>query len=202
MIRRPPRSTLFPYTTLFRSWNTLFHEQFLARLNMRSARFGWPATTATPDEPLGHLRAGEGTSPILPGQSPAFDPLRRPATGLSLSLEDLAKFASHELAALRGDSPILSRESAERLHFAPDGRLAIGWIHDTSSTGWKIHWNASMAGGFTSAIFLVPQLDLGVVVVMNAGDGLNTARALAIQLLSEDNRFKLAAPEDVGPSME
>src|SRR3712207_8098923 len=22
MIRRPPRSTLFPYTTLFRSWNT------------------------------------------------------------------------------------------------------------------------------------------------------------------------------------
>src|SRR6185312_16854710 len=24
MIRRPPRSTLFPYTTLFRSWNFLF----------------------------------------------------------------------------------------------------------------------------------------------------------------------------------
>src|SRR3712207_7190126 len=24
MIRRPPRSTLFPYTTLFRSWATLF----------------------------------------------------------------------------------------------------------------------------------------------------------------------------------
>src|SRR3712207_6998814 len=23
MIRRPPRSTLFPYTTLFRSWNTV-----------------------------------------------------------------------------------------------------------------------------------------------------------------------------------
>src|SRR5687768_17901780 len=25
MIRRPPRSTLFPYTTLFRSWITDFH---------------------------------------------------------------------------------------------------------------------------------------------------------------------------------
>src|SRR5688572_32265400 len=24
MIRRPPRSTLFPYTTLFRSWMTIF----------------------------------------------------------------------------------------------------------------------------------------------------------------------------------
>src|SRR2546425_11577578 len=27
MIRRPPRSTLFPYTTLFRSWAGLGHEQ-------------------------------------------------------------------------------------------------------------------------------------------------------------------------------
>src|SRR2546428_10980494 len=26
MIRRPPRSTLFPYTTLFRSINTILHE--------------------------------------------------------------------------------------------------------------------------------------------------------------------------------
>src|SRR5260370_19236703 len=26
MIRRPPRSTLFPYTTLFRSWMSMFQE--------------------------------------------------------------------------------------------------------------------------------------------------------------------------------
>src|SRR5260221_2466746 len=30
MIRRPPRSTLFPYTTLFRSLNRLFRRQFVA----------------------------------------------------------------------------------------------------------------------------------------------------------------------------
>src|SRR2546429_6396919 len=30
MIRRPPRSTLFPYTTLFRSWNIgRCHQQYL-----------------------------------------------------------------------------------------------------------------------------------------------------------------------------
>src|SRR5438034_6640903 len=28
MIRRPPRSTLFPYTTLFRSWKTWLAERF------------------------------------------------------------------------------------------------------------------------------------------------------------------------------
>src|SRR5260370_37715861 len=33
MIRRPPRSTLFPYTTLFRSWNANLEQ----RLNIRPA---------------------------------------------------------------------------------------------------------------------------------------------------------------------
>src|SRR5258707_4227295 len=31
MIRRPPRSTLFPYTTLFRSWHGSLDEGVLAR---------------------------------------------------------------------------------------------------------------------------------------------------------------------------
>src|SRR5436309_8873940 len=33
MIRRPPRSTLFPYTTLFRSWQLLYELQQNARLS-------------------------------------------------------------------------------------------------------------------------------------------------------------------------
>src|SRR5258706_11672874 len=37
MIRRPPRSTLFPYTTLFRSLVQLFKEK--SRLLLRSAEF-------------------------------------------------------------------------------------------------------------------------------------------------------------------
>src|SRR5258708_22148493 len=41
MIRRPPRSTLFPYTTLFRSWHT--------RKNARS----WPATGVLRRDVLG-----------------------------------------------------------------------------------------------------------------------------------------------------
>src|SRR3712207_7802897 len=42
MIRPPPRSTLFPYTTLFRSGDTTQHPEFaIAR---------WAATHLTPDE--------------------------------------------------------------------------------------------------------------------------------------------------------
>src|SRR2546422_9176746 len=38
MIRRPPRSTLFPYTTLFRSRQRFGHQPARARLRTRHAR--------------------------------------------------------------------------------------------------------------------------------------------------------------------
>src|SRR2546430_10834728 len=38
MIRRPPRSTLFPYTTLFRSFVTLGHRSLTAFLSSERAR--------------------------------------------------------------------------------------------------------------------------------------------------------------------
>src|SRR5260370_28786623 len=41
MIRRPPRSTLFPYTTLFRSLSAAEHF-LLSRHLDRSARLRWP----------------------------------------------------------------------------------------------------------------------------------------------------------------
>src|SRR3712207_7451153 len=34
MIRRPPRSTLFPYTTLFRSWDAVTNPQAVAALRL------------------------------------------------------------------------------------------------------------------------------------------------------------------------
>src|SRR2546422_7232386 len=45
MIRRPPRSTLFPYTTLFRSTLTLGHCSASSRKRWRNmARTGWTPT--------------------------------------------------------------------------------------------------------------------------------------------------------------
>src|SRR5256885_10909640 len=38
MIRRPPRSTLFPYTTLFRSRGRLLHDLAYGRLDVLSLR--------------------------------------------------------------------------------------------------------------------------------------------------------------------
>src|SRR2546422_9378971 len=48
MIRRPPRSTLFPYTTLFRSRR---------RSRSGSPRTGWARAAAPPSRPPGQARA-------------------------------------------------------------------------------------------------------------------------------------------------
>src|ERR1051325_2605774 len=44
MIRRPPRSTLFPYTTLFRSMSTA---TFTGLRSRRAARFSTPGATSS-----------------------------------------------------------------------------------------------------------------------------------------------------------
>src|SRR3712207_8247842 len=64
MIRRPPRSTLFPYTTLFRS------EGELLKLNMVSPTEAWaignfgPANNRRPA--IVHLKDGAWTEATLP----------------------------------------------------------------------------------------------------------------------------------------
>src|SRR3712207_9565228 len=53
MIRRPPRSTLFPYTTLFRSWDTLVlpDSPLLSRTMARRARGGLLGIAGEPRRP-------------------------------------------------------------------------------------------------------------------------------------------------------
>src|SRR2546426_12005422 len=72
MIRRPPRSTLFPYTTLFRSWATNNPSHMLAdapsELHIAVGDQG-PVAMPRPGEPAGRLtvRSEEHTSEL---QSP------------------------------------------------------------------------------------------------------------------------------------
>src|SRR5256885_7567530 len=56
MIRRPPRSTLFPYTTLFRSWSRQVARTDSADDGRRAGRFrrgALPAETLAPGTPVG-----------------------------------------------------------------------------------------------------------------------------------------------------
>src|SRR5258708_24306846 len=70
MIRRPPRSTLFPYTTLFRSWAVQLRPRLL-NLNSLSAvsprRIGYRAHLRRGLTPDSEFRSEEHTSEL---QSP------------------------------------------------------------------------------------------------------------------------------------
>src|SRR3712207_7840108 len=62
MIRRPPRSTLFPYTTLFRSSASRCGEADALPAHARASRAPAEAAEVTPLQPLTHVarRRGRG----------------------------------------------------------------------------------------------------------------------------------------------
>src|SRR3712207_8005308 len=71
MIRRPPRSTLFPYTTLFRS------AQRLLRVDAHHVPESGPSAEVLDEgrAPLGGLARAEPAKPEVPLASPRHDPL-------------------------------------------------------------------------------------------------------------------------------
>src|SRR3712207_9498998 len=82
MIRRPPRSTLFPYTTLFRSRIAARVEEVLAHVGLDPARFRdrWPHQLSGGErQRVGVARALAGDPPVLLMDEPfgAVDPVQR-----------------------------------------------------------------------------------------------------------------------------
>lgn len=184
-----------------RRWRDLFHEYLLGPSGMRSPRFGWPSTNTNPDMNRGHLRPTDRPVPIGVDDVSPFDPIRRPATGLSMTLEDLAKYTAHELDALAGESDLLSKETAERLHTAQDGQRSVNWQHGTLQSGRRIQWNRTIAGGFSTVVILMPELNIGACAVSNAGDGADACVTLAMQVLLQDQRMQAGQPPQ-GPLPE
>src|SRR3712207_8708112 len=85
MIRRPPRSTLFPYTTLFRSAHQGLHPRFLAAVPSSSALHGEETMddrTAIPSAPR-ILKAGDGV--VMGDPAGVRDRLDRKSTRLNSS---------------------------------------------------------------------------------------------------------------------
>src|SRR3989442_3326967 len=83
MIRRPPRSTLFPYTTLFRSHQTSAELELCLALGKRAGcRFIWLSATVDPTFYAEYLSAAE----VL--ETRAFDPARVSSTSAALRSEE------------------------------------------------------------------------------------------------------------------
>src|SRR2546426_968278 len=107
MIRRPPRSTLFPYTTLFRSLNVMDFEP-AARRALPPAHFGFLATGVDDDATLRANREGFSRIQI------------RPRRLVDVSRVDLRS----ELFGAALDTPILIAPVGAQRAFHSDGELA------------------------------------------------------------------------------
>src|SRR5256885_6814327 len=68
MIRRPPRSTLFPYTTLFRSRPCVARGSTRLRLSRAAGR---PSATDPPPQARG-VSVAAVPAPLQPARSPSF----------------------------------------------------------------------------------------------------------------------------------
>src|SRR5256886_15365510 len=66
MIRRPPRSTLFPYTTLFRSLNIVQRLALLGRVHYTGRQFG-PLTRTQALRPKSKENSEQSVSGDVPG---------------------------------------------------------------------------------------------------------------------------------------
>src|SRR2546427_5809833 len=79
MIRRPPRSTLFPYTTLFRSRPAGLDESILARRGSSSATASPAARRRRPRDPLLPEEAVDQPvqQAVRDPQAEAIEPVRR-----------------------------------------------------------------------------------------------------------------------------
>src|SRR2546429_9922018 len=79
MIRRPPRSTLFPYTTLFRSLSTRDPDLFDSALRIPHSALGGRGRVA---RRATHLRSGPASHRPHPRAVGRWEAARRPAPGL------------------------------------------------------------------------------------------------------------------------
>src|SRR2546429_5182226 len=92
MIRRPPRSTLFPYTTLFRSGQLVFPSSFEGAGDQPVLRLDRVVLAAGPVEPENRLRSEEHTSELQSRLHLVCAPLlEKKETGGRVVLEGLTR---------------------------------------------------------------------------------------------------------------
>lgn len=148
-----------------RPWEALVEDYVLAPLGIRGF-FGLPPE-AGDEQPWGHDDDSGTLAPVEslePYQLPAF---LTPAGNLSLSLPDYVTFLQLHLTALKGESPLLSREAARLLH-GLDGDPPMGWGGARNARGVRLSQHFGTSGAFFAGAVLYPERDTGFTVLTNA----------------------------------
>lgn len=157
------------------SWEALVERHVFGPLAMTTGGFGFPGTSALPDQPRGHAGKGPEFTPVLETHYPPMD-IIAPAGNVHCSIRDLARYAIFHLNGLKGEAGYLRAETVKRLHTPPQDATvrtyASGWEIQEAANGEQVHSHGGSAGASYAAIKLFPSNHAGVVVLMNVGPGM------------------------------
>lgn len=156
------------------SWEDLVRLRVFEPLGMTSARFGWPATPANPEQPWGHQPGS--SMPLPPDHEYKLPAWLAPAGDISCSIKDFALFAGAHLQGIQGrPTPLkIAPATFARLHADVAGDqlgYAMGWGIGKDRSGRIVHAHDGSAGTFYSRMLLIPSADTAFVVATNTGNG-------------------------------
>ena len=154
------------------SWESLMRARLFEPLGIH-VTFDWPAAD-DPQQPWGHFESKLGAQPHDPHDSYHLPACLAPAGGLSMSIEDYAKFLRLHLQGLRGRDGLLRAKTIQYLHTKPAGvdensqAFAFGWAL-VAYEGSPTSWFEGSAGTFYAGEAMLPSKDLAAAVFANAG---------------------------------
>jgi len=166
------------------SWESLMRARLFEPLGIH-ATFDWPASD-DPQQPWGHFQSKSGAQPHDPHDSYRLPACLAPGGGLSMSIEDYAKFLRLHLQGLQGHNGLLRAKTIQYLHTKPESAdenaigFAFGWGL-VAYEGCPSSWCEGSAGTFYAGAVILPSKDLAMAVFANTG--IRRAGAGGIEIL-------------------
>jgi len=175
------------------SWEDLVTREVFEPLELSGAGFGPPTSSDEAlDQPRGHH--------ILLSWKVAADdtadntPIMRPAGGVHMTLDDLAKYALEHLRGEQGAGKLLSAETYKRLHSPERDDYACGWARNEPAYDipHAVYWHNGSNTMWYALVAFIPGKNMVVAVASNDGD-LDQAESVAWRIVNASaKRFNVA----------
>jgi CubicO group peptidase (beta-lactamase class C family) len=161
------------------SWEELIRRELARPLRLTTVGYGYPATTATPDQPRGHARQGGAVLELPLDETRQLPVCLWPAGAIHCSIADLARYAADHLSGLTGCPALLSPGSYAHVHRRRgDSVFTLGWGIRRDERWGVTHFGAGSGGWFFVRILVLPERNAAVVVASNSGDAAPAIREL------------------------
>ncbi len=170
------------------AWEDLVQRELARPLGMTSVGFGYPATTATPEQPRGHAESGGRIVELPLGDARQLAVCLWPAGAVHCSMSDFARYAADQLNGLQGRRALLPQAMYQRLHRPLDGSqdgFTLGWGIRQDKQWGVTHFGAGSGGWFFARIEIMPASNTAVVAASNSGWAAQATKEVMTELMEK-----------------